>query len=722
MHLKTSLLFWIFVLVLSACGDAPPDESPPSANQPPADVPAQVADPNATCPSYVQDALVATDGACEVTARNQACYGNVMVVLNPNGDTTGLKFSEPGDMINVADIDRLHLEPLDIQHQVWGVVLMRLQANLSDTTPGQNVTFLMFGDVEFENRSPSGTTNINSFYFTSGIGDAACTDAPESGLLIQTPEGVGTIDLSINAVDISIGSTAYLQAQPDANMTINVIEGQAEVTAEGETQTVIAGNRTTIGLDADGTADSPPTVPESYDVQPLRHLPVRNLPRPIEVTETTQLMDFTPIGFEVSDSIDSIGETDIFEFEAVAGQRIYIDALSAPTDSLWSLYFERPENADLTQENETRISTTTRLGHDLGYFELSETGTYQILVRESNETFGAYAFRVWDVPPPQQLNLSPVPDMPDELLGMGSGTIETPGVTHEYIVTVDAGQTIYFDGVESASSIRWNVFDSDNTQLISLTYSANRDLGSLTLDDAGTYTIRVWGEGDATGTYSFQLWDVPPVNTLDLTLPDDAHERVVGAGTGDIETPSVVDEYTLEVSAGQTIYFDGVESASSIRWNVFDSDNTQLISLTYSVNRDLGSLTFDDAGTYTIRVWGEGDATGTYSFQLWDVPPVNSLTLTTGTGSGDIETPGVIDEYALEVTAGQTIYFDGVESASGVRWNVFDSDDTRLISSTYSVNRDLENITFETAGTYIIRVWGEGDATGTYGFELREEE
>src|SRR5690606_20836366 len=32
----------------------------------------------------------------------------------------------------------------------WGVALMQIQANLPDTLPGQNVTFLLFGDVTIE--------------------------------------------------------------------------------------------------------------------------------------------------------------------------------------------------------------------------------------------------------------------------------------------------------------------------------------------------------------------------------------------------------------------------------------------------------------------------------------------------------------------------------------------------------------------------------------------
>jgi hypothetical protein len=64
---------------------------------------------------------------------------------------------------------------------------------------------------------------MQAFYFQSGAQDAACQEAPDSGLLIQTPEGVGEVTLLINEVNIQLGSTVYFQAQP-SDMTVRVVE------------------------------------------------------------------------------------------------------------------------------------------------------------------------------------------------------------------------------------------------------------------------------------------------------------------------------------------------------------------------------------------------------------------------------------------------------------------------------------------------------------------
>lgn len=185
---------------------------------------------------------------------------------------------------------------------------MKVQANIPDTLPGQNVTFVLFGDVQIQNaitdttapkqigltttrslhlwEKPSsgeccvfdransklvadGRLSDNSwlhghladgsegwfyagfvkssgdmsslavldpaaphiyhpmqaFYFQSGMGDRPCKQAPDSGILIQTPKGAGKIQLLADDVEIQLGSTAYVQAQANGYMTIAIIEG-----------------------------------------------------------------------------------------------------------------------------------------------------------------------------------------------------------------------------------------------------------------------------------------------------------------------------------------------------------------------------------------------------------------------------------------------------------------------------------------------------------------
>jgi hypothetical protein len=178
---------------------------------------------------------------------------------------------------------------MDEEEGTWGVAVLQVQANLPDTLPGQNVTMLLFGDVEIIDASTEESGDelqpMQAFYFRSGIGDAPCAEAPNSGILIQTPEGAGTIELTMNDVNITLGSTAYVQAEPEGSMIFNVIEGEGIVEAEDVERTVPAGSRVTVEIDEDLHADEPPSEVEPYDTEELGVLPIDILPREIEIAD-----------------------------------------------------------------------------------------------------------------------------------------------------------------------------------------------------------------------------------------------------------------------------------------------------------------------------------------------------------------------------------------------------------------------------------------------------
>jgi hypothetical protein len=321
------------------------------------------------CTAIIQEALTAVDEVCDTTGRNQACYGNIQLAATPREDAAAFTFEQAGDLVNVADVQTLRLSALDTAQSIWGIALMRLQANLPDTLPGQNVTFLLFGDVEIENAvvtnapiptleaatggninvrsgpstdfsvagslatgeivtangrnadstwlrivipdgdalgwvradliTPTGDTStlavveaddleipftpMQAFYFRTGITETVCEEAPKDGILIQTPEGVGRISLRANDVDIQLGSTAYLRAQPSESMSVSVIEGEAEISADGTSVVVPEGAWVEIPMTDELIAAGPPSDPQPYDDTTLQSLPVEVLPSEITI-------------------------------------------------------------------------------------------------------------------------------------------------------------------------------------------------------------------------------------------------------------------------------------------------------------------------------------------------------------------------------------------------------------------------------------------------------
>ena len=272
----------------------------------------------AVCTDLVRQALATVETACAQTGRNQACYGNVALTATPRDGVRSLTFRQQGDVADVADLASLQLQQLDAEQQVWGIVMMKLQANLPDTLPGQNVTFLLFGDVKITNAVTSAPSEVplrpmQAFYFSTGISKSNCAEAPDSGILIQTPKGAGKINLRANDVDIQLGSTAYLRAQPAGKMTVSVVEGEGILTSDGKTVIVPAGAQAQVPIDEDLQADGVPDDPEPYEESEVADLPVDLMPEDIEIA--------SPEEFDAEEDdvdADSLDDSEDFSDEDVA--------------------------------------------------------------------------------------------------------------------------------------------------------------------------------------------------------------------------------------------------------------------------------------------------------------------------------------------------------------------------------------------------------------------
>ncbi len=315
------------------------------------------------CPAIVQTAIKAVGELCKSTGMNQACYGSVSLKADPQPGVTDFVFDKPGDVARVANLKSLRVDPFDEVNQEWGVALMRLQANIPDTLPGQSVSFLVFGDVQLENRVPAAASPsitapsdsvvlgapqadapivgalsagdkafalsqsadgawvrielqssdgrsgwipaslfpqaadlpifdveaaspMQAFSLQTGVTGVKCTDAPKDGILVQTPGGGDIkIKLTVNDVNIELGSTAYLQAQPSNNLKFSVIEGLGKIESRGQSVEVPAGSWVSIPMDANLEPIGTISNPKGYEPGALDNLPIQLLARPITVAE-----------------------------------------------------------------------------------------------------------------------------------------------------------------------------------------------------------------------------------------------------------------------------------------------------------------------------------------------------------------------------------------------------------------------------------------------------
>lgn len=225
------------------------------------------------CSTIPEIAFNLTTELCADTGINQLCYGYASIEVEPQPGALNFSFEQPGDRVDVTDVLTLHSSPMDEEQSVWGVSLMRLQADIEGTMPGQAVTFLLFGENDLETVQSEDESNLRAFYVQTGIGDSRCAEAPNSGILISTPQGAGQINLVLNEVEIALGSTAYFQAEAGGEMSVSVLEGRAEVTADGETQAALMNMRVRVPLDENLAPAGPPSLPEACNLEEMQSLP-----------------------------------------------------------------------------------------------------------------------------------------------------------------------------------------------------------------------------------------------------------------------------------------------------------------------------------------------------------------------------------------------------------------------------------------------------------------
>jgi hypothetical protein len=114
--------------------------------------------------------------------------------------------------------------------------------------------------------------------------------------------------------------------------------------------------------------------------------------------------------------------------------------------------------------------------------------------------------------------------------------------------------------------------------------------------------------------------------------------------------------YTFDGAAGQQVFFDVIEDAGSVYWELFDPVGDLIDTSGFHAQP---TWVFREGGTYTLTLIVTGGGEGTppytqpYQFQLVDVPPTPVVPLTLNEPfSGTLSTLSQVDRYSFDGTAG----------------------------------------------------------------------
>lgn len=275
------------------------------------------------CPdNVVAQALAAVQTLCGTTGRNQICYGHDHLQVLP-----AELLATPGDIAPVDQIQALQLAGLDDQLQRWGVALAKLQVNLPDALPGENVTFVLYGDVDFTPLPGDAGAALRAFRLKTGITGVDCGATSMTGMLVQAPEASQRVSFTINGVEVKMGSTVRFTAQPGDRMTVQTLRGAAYLKANGRSSVAVAGTQVSVPMNEDLEPDGEPSLPEAYDLDELEFTPLDwfdeevNIADPLPDDELADLQDLIDSG--------NAGDFDLDQWFDESDYATYLDETSA---------------------------------------------------------------------------------------------------------------------------------------------------------------------------------------------------------------------------------------------------------------------------------------------------------------------------------------------------------------------------------------------------------
>ncbi|BAZ19040.1 YD repeat protein (plasmid) [Calothrix sp. NIES-4071] len=381
-------------------------------------------------------------------------------------------------------------------------------------------------------------------------------------------------------------------------------------------------------------------------------------------------------------TITKRGENDTYTFAGAIGQQLYFDALDGTVSGL-TMKLLAPSGRQID-------SWGAQSNRGFEYLTLTETGTYQLIVDGNGETTGNYKFRVWDRAAATSINLNTT----------YTGSFDNNRLeTDIYRFNGTAGQYLYIDNINGSYYDSWYLYSPGGKIVTSNQQNTDSELA---LTATGEYMLVMQGGTYGNTNYTFHI-ATPEFVTTPLTLNQITNGTITLRGENDT--------YTFNGTVGQQLYFDALNSnVPNFSVKLYSPDGQELYSARVENDRSpipSEQLTLTQTGAYRLEINGDGDATGNYSFRLFDKADVSTLPFDTNI-TGDFGTNRrETDLYRFNADKGQYIYIDFQNGQSNDNWYLY-GPGGQLITSNWQHN-DGE-LALPTAGEYMLAVKGNGNA------------
>lgn len=111
----------------------------------------------------------------------------------------------------------------------------------------------------------------------TGFEDSPCDAIADSGLIMQTPDGIAGVTLIVNGAALDLSGTLYLQTTAEGKTVVSLLEGSLNY---ADIQALEVGRKIQYGYQGDVIQYE---APEEYNYARARYLPLQLLPREFEL-------------------------------------------------------------------------------------------------------------------------------------------------------------------------------------------------------------------------------------------------------------------------------------------------------------------------------------------------------------------------------------------------------------------------------------------------------
>lgn len=267
-----------------------------------------------------------------------------------------------------------------------------------------------------------------------------------------------------------------------------------------------------------------------------------------------------------------------------------------------------------------------------------------------------------------------------------------------------------------------DVHSASSTSDFALEKKGARKADFSSYSDYGPYTVR------STGNYHFSIKPRKGEAEVDVQLWR-LTPAVIEAGalekneitSGSTLAPGQTARYTVELDAGNTVFFDVLKTSSTSDFSIVYPDGRNMLHRpTYA---DYGPINVEQSGLYSVLVDPRGDATVDYEFTLhaYQAEIIQPGEVEFGKWYElSIQHPGQSAQYDLDVDKGAVIYLEIGEVSSTTDFIIASQDGRETLLKSYSDTG--EAIEVPDQQQYKLLVDPRGDNLSEFEFRLHRLE